>query len=295
MQHYSIGAVAKLTNIPAHTLRKWESRHGIAAPLRSPTGRRVYTDEHVETLKLIKTLVGSGHALAHLAALDHAALQDLATQHAKPERSAVASITLVGPNLAHLLPNQRIVSQRFAGDLQHWMMQASEPFATEPVAVECETLPAPVTEQLLTLRALVPQLLVVYTFASSQTLSALKAADIDLVRGPLDDDELLTHIAPKIIEPNPALTPPQRFSTRELARISAMSPALQCECPNHIAKLLMDIASFEKYSVECAAADPQAQALHRELGDISAKARVLFEDALIAVASADGLHLETND
>ena len=85
MQHYSIGAVSKLTNIPAHTLRKWESRHGIANPLRSPTGRRVYTDEQVERLKLIKHLVAAGHALAHLAALDDSALSDLAKQHTEPE------------------------------------------------------------------------------------------------------------------------------------------------------------------------------------------------------------------
>ena len=69
MQQLSIGAVAQLTQIPAHTLRKWESRHGIATPLRSDTGRRIYTQEHVEQLQLIKALVGRGHALAHLAEL----------------------------------------------------------------------------------------------------------------------------------------------------------------------------------------------------------------------------------
>lgn len=295
MQHYSIGAVAKLTNIPAHTLRKWESRHGIAAPLRSPTGRRVYTDEHVETLKLIKKLVGAGHALGHLAALDDAALRELANQHAEPERSSVSAITLVGPNLSRLLPNQRIVSHRFAGNLQEWLAKTSEDFGNEPVALESETLPAAVTEQLLILRAQLPRLLVVYTFAPSQTLSALKEADIEVVRGPLNDDELLLHIAPKSVESAPDTAQRQRFSTQELARIAALNPALQCECPNHIAKLLMDIASFEKYSLECSAADPESRTLHNQLGEISAQARMLFEDALIAVASADGIQLDVSN
>ena len=293
MQHYSIGAVSKLTNIPAHTLRKWESRHGIATPLRSPTGRRVYTDEHVARLKLIKRLVGAGHALAHLAALDDAALSDLAKQHTEPERPDVTSITLVGPNLTRLLPNQRIVSQRFSGDLTEWLAEPPTNLATEPVAVECETLPAHIADQLLALRSRVARLLVVYTFAPSHTLNTLKEADIDIVRSPVNDDELLLHIAPKVVDPAPD-TAQQRFSAQELARIAALSPALQCECPNHIAKLLMDIASFEKYSIECSIAEPGAQTLHNQLAEISAQARILFEDALIAVATADGIHLEVD-
>ena len=292
MQHYSIGAVARLTDIPAHTLRKWESRHGIATPLRSPTGRRVYTDDHVVTLKLIKHLMASGHALGHLAELGSASLRELADQHLEPERPAVTSITLVGPNLSRLLPNQRIVSGRFDGDLQEWLAQSPDGLVVgEPVAVETETLPEHLVGELLVLRTQVEQLLVVYTFASSHTLAALKNADIGTARGPVDDHELLLHLAPKVADPAPRSAQQQRFSKRELARIAALNPALRCECPNHIAKLLMDIASFEKYSVECVTTDPKEKALHIQLGEISAQARILFEDALIAVASADEIQL----
>jgi hypothetical protein len=254
----------------------------------------VYTEEHVEKLKLIKRLVSAGHALGHLAGLDDAGLRDLAAQLAEPERPGITSITLVGPNLARLLPNQRIVAQRFAGSLSEWLAQHSADLASEPVAVESDTLPTPVTEQLLALRSRVARLLVVYRFASSHTLSELRQADIEVVRGPVNDDELLLHIAPKVVESASDTTQQQRFSTEELARVAALTPALQCECPNHIAKLLMDIASFEKYSIECSTADPEAQALHNKLGDISAQARMLFEDALIAVASADNIQLEVS-
>ncbi|MDG2278761.1 MAG: hypothetical protein P8L31_12435, partial [Pseudomonadales bacterium] len=78
------------------------------------------------------------------------------------------------------------------------------------------------------------------------------------------------------------------------ARIAALSPNIACECPNHIAKLLMDISSFERYSEQCVETDPDERALHAQLGDISTKARRLFEDALLAVATTDGLHLNPN-
>lgn len=304
-QHYSIGAVAKLTNIPAHTLRKWESRHGIATPLRSATGRRVYTDNHVETLKLIKRLMRDGHSLAHLAGLPDATLRDLAAQHVEPERPTLTSLTLVGPNLARLLPGQRIVTHRFGGSLPKWLAQQPADLTTEPVSVECETLPGPTVEQLIALRGRVAHLLVVYTFASRRTLSALQRADIKTVRGPVDDNALLLNIAPFApgavgaagAETNIAADTNQlqRFSMEELARIAALNPALQCECPNHIAKLLMDISSFEKYSLECVDTDPAAQELHARLGAISAQARALFEDALLAVASADGIQLQVSE
>lgn len=293
MTQYSIGAVSKLTGVPAHTLRKWESRHGIAAPLRSSTGRRVYTEAHVNTLKTIKHLIGAGHALGHLAELDDEGLQELASQHAKPERPAISAVSLVGPNLARLLPNQRIVSQRFSGSLNEWMAQLGDKFADDPVAVESETIPASALETLLQLRGQVARLVVVYSFAPSQTLAKLKAADISVVRAPVSGDELLLHLASSVAESQPD-TRSQRFSTQELARVAAINPAIECECPNHIAKLLMDIASFEKYSSECEDTDRDAKALHSELAEISAQARVLFEDALISVATAEGIELKSN-
>ncbi|MEQ8693085.1 MAG: MerR family transcriptional regulator [Pseudomonadales bacterium] len=295
MQHYSIGAVSKLTDIPAHTLRKWESRHGIATPLRSESGRRVYTEEHVETLKLIKRLMTAGHALAHLAALDLNQLRELINKHNEPQQTAaVSSIVLVGPTLTKLLANQRIVSQRFDGTLSQWLADSSTTVGSEPIAVESETLPEPIVEQLLELRAQVDRLLVVYSFASSRTLNRLKDSGIDVARSPIDDDELLLRLAP-VRRETPAETAQHRFTTQELARIISLNPTLQCECPNHIAKLLMDIASFEKYSQECAVAEPADQALHDQLTQISAQARVMFENALIAVASADGIKLQVND
>ena len=79
----SIGAVANLTGVPQHTLRKWESRHGIGIPDRTTTGRRVYRQETVEQLRLIKSLLSKGHSLAHLTERSVAELKAIEEAEAK--------------------------------------------------------------------------------------------------------------------------------------------------------------------------------------------------------------------
>lgn len=291
MQQLSIGAVARLTQIPAHTLRKWESRHGIAVPVRSETGRRVYTEEHVETLRLVKQLVASGHSLGHLAGLDLDALEELAGLHAADtSRLKAQRIALVGPNVSRLLTGLPQVVSRFSHEIHEWLAETAQLDAETTYIVESNTLPPELVETLTARRAQMAHLLVVYKFAASETLVRLRDADVVPVHGPLGESSLL-----RLLEPVTTGEPPapraQRFSDEELARVAALSPGLECECPNHIAKLLMDITAFETYSRECVDTDPDEQALHQRLGEISARARALFEEALIAVAAADGISL----
>ncbi len=295
MQHLSIGAVAKLTAIPAHTLRKWESRHGIAQPTRSPTGRRVYTHEQVDQLKLIKHLVANGHALSHLKALTHEELQQLAGLHDKSSVTDPAtSLILVGPNIARRLTGQPNVRQRVSTDLESWLATSPDIDSEDTLVVEATTIPPALASKLIQLQERTAALFVCYTFAAAPIRAQLGAADVRLLSGRSNDDELALHLRFTPDAPD-SQRPRHRFATEELARIAALSPGLQCECPNHIAQILMDITSFEQYSAQCEDTDPAARALHDELGAISARARALFEDALVAVAAADGIALDLKE
>ncbi len=295
MQQLSIGAVARLTQIPAHTLRKWESRHGIAVPVRSDTGRRVYTEEHVETLRLVKQLVASGHSLGHLAGLDLDALKELAGLHAADtSRLEAQRIALVGPNVSRLLTGVAQVASRFSHEVHEWLAETAALDAQTTYIVESNTLPPELVDALSALRGQAEHLLVVYKFASSETLLRLKDAEVVPVHGPVSEEGLLRMLQPVAAAEAPAVRG-HRFSDEELARVAALSPGMECECPNHIAKLLMDITAFEKYSNECVDTDPDERALHQRLGEISARARELFEEALIAVATADGISLSVRE
>lgn len=66
-QMYTVGRAAELTGVPSTTLRKWEQRYGVVVPQRSSGNYRLYDDEAVRRLSVMRTLVDSGWS-AHEAA-----------------------------------------------------------------------------------------------------------------------------------------------------------------------------------------------------------------------------------
>lgn len=65
----------------AHTVpfafRAWERRYGVVAPRRDARGR-MYSDDDVAKLRLLRVLVGRGHAIGRLAGLSAAEMETLA-------------------------------------------------------------------------------------------------------------------------------------------------------------------------------------------------------------------------
>jgi DNA-binding transcriptional MerR regulator len=57
---YTVGRAAELTGVPTSTLRKWEQRYGIVAPQRSRGNYRLYDDEAVRRLSVMRSLVDAG-------------------------------------------------------------------------------------------------------------------------------------------------------------------------------------------------------------------------------------------
>ena len=64
---YTVGRAAELTGVPSATLRKWEQRYGVVVPQRSGGNYRLYDDEAVRRLSVMRTLVDAGWS-AHEAA-----------------------------------------------------------------------------------------------------------------------------------------------------------------------------------------------------------------------------------
>ena len=61
---YSIGAVARMLDIPSSTLRAWEDRYGVVVPDRSDGSQRIYTRTQVEYLRYIKGQIANGLSAA---------------------------------------------------------------------------------------------------------------------------------------------------------------------------------------------------------------------------------------
>ncbi len=83
----------------------------------------------------------------------------------------------------------------------------------------------------------------------------------------------------------------RRWSDQTLVSIANRSSAVACECPRHIAELLMQLSHFESYSIACESRNPADSELHAYLSRISASARALFESAMEQVAQREGIPL----
>ena len=61
---YSIGAVARMLDIPTSTLRAWEERYSVIKPLRSEGAQRLYSRAQVEQLRFVKSQLDAGASAA---------------------------------------------------------------------------------------------------------------------------------------------------------------------------------------------------------------------------------------
>lgn len=116
--------------------------------------------------------------------------------------------------------------------------------------------------------------------------SAWPATHQDLNRspGPQGADPLAGDSLPAV--------PPRRYSDATLSDLAALSSTIVCECPAHVAELLMALSHFEAYSAECAHRSPTDAAMHQHLQRVAGTARALFERALARLAVHEGLILQ---
>lgn len=306
------GDAARLAGVPVETLRVWERRYGIAATQRSASGQRLYSASQVRRLGLIKQLVDLGHNVGMLAHLPQDSLQQLL---APPE--AVSAPLLPRPLRLALVGTT--LPMRMSSDLRG---TASMP-ACDVVRV-CDSL-AEAPQALLGARADIIMLeiaelgdealpliraaslagaaraiVVLYHFGASATIARLRAEDCLLAREPAAPADILRMCAGALAGTSPASAPlatplppvpPCRFDAQALAAITAATPTVACECPRHLAEILLMVGSFERYSLHCATRHPDDALLHAELAHATGQARAMLETAMDRLARAEGLPL----
>jgi len=79
---HPISVVVRRTGLTQDILRAWEKRYQAVVPLRTPTGRRLYTEDQVAKLRLLKQLVDGGRRISDVADLDLGTLRELADEDA---------------------------------------------------------------------------------------------------------------------------------------------------------------------------------------------------------------------
>lgn len=280
----------------------------------------MYAPSDVERLVLVKQLVDKGHAIGTIAGAPIASLRALAAARVGRAGDAAVmavpepkmALAVVGRSLARRL--QTGAAHRAAAwagasvvasydDLPQalaamdngampvhalWVQVASlQPEAADRVLRLADEWPSP---------GRAPQVVVVYGFAPEPVLQRLHDGGIETYRDPLSASglralfESLGGFA-RAASAVPSPAPPHRFDDEALARFAAMASAVACECPRHLAELVMQLSAFEIYSTDCRSRHAADAQLHAYLADVAGSARALFEQALERVALAEGLAL----
>lgn len=303
---YKIGAVERLTGIPASSIRVWERRHAAVEPQRSDSGTRYYSEEDVERLKLIRELTEAGDAISEVAALDLATLQarrrDFVASSATPVRAR--SVLLIGAFEVQLreelLGSGAVDVVSEAEDVEAALAGG---FSVDLVVVRQATLHRDQLADLHKLRRSVgaEHMVVVYRFAAREASEALASPEIYLLRAPVQARDLLllmqlqaqqgggvaADLEAYLSRPVAAL----RFSGAQLARASRLESAVRCECPRHLADLIADLQAFERYSAECESRSDADARLHARLHRGAMHCRDVMERLLEETLAAENLQL----
>jgi MerR family transcriptional regulator, light-induced transcriptional regulator len=321
------GAVAGMLRMPVATLRVWERRYGLTKPELSPSGQRLYSDEDVRRLALIKQLTERGHAIGSLAALGMTELRRVAATHAQalaatqpaehlaaapPAPAQAWRLAVIGTALGRRLRRPALL--RRLG--QPVVLLGPYEDATQAAAAlkrsdfDALLIHEPSLQEgcLAAIEAAAPDWAgvpkaVLYGFAADPVCESLATAGTSLLREPQPDAVLaqwlrnlhLLNSAPQAaahrFTPSAQAAPPRRWDDKALVDFASRSSTIACECPRHVAELLVQLSQFETYSADCQQRSPADAELHAYLRQVAATSRARFESALEQVALHEGLLL----
>ncbi len=77
---HPIQVVTRSSGLSADVIRAWEKRYHVVTPVRSPNGRRLYSDADIERLRLLARASLAGHNIGQIAGLDGSALAKLVNE-----------------------------------------------------------------------------------------------------------------------------------------------------------------------------------------------------------------------
>ena len=300
---YRSGTAARLAGIPVATLRMWERRYRVVGPQTSARGHRRYAAEDIGRLALIKSLVDLGHPIGTVAHLPLETLREMraaAGVVATEPRSAqprTPKVAIVGEALCAQASATEAASLHVVAACadRTRAAEALHDVRADVLAIELPALRDDAVDLVETLAAQVGarRAIVVYRFATEAALRELRRRGHVVAHAPVGVAEIVslasggveTAAAPLAVPPAP------RFDERALVRLSQVTSKVRCECPRHVVDLLLSLGAFERYSAECENRSPADAELHRHLGRVAGNARVLFEEALVRVARAEGIEL----
>lgn len=309
---YRIGAVARLTGISPDTLRIWERRYDIVDPRRTPKGGRLYSQQDVTRLTMIKTLVDQGYAISTVANLPveelNRRLNSAQPANLPPMGSGQHEVCVVGQAISVRACNTERMPQglELAGaytDLDAFLEDETE---CDTLVIELPFLDRGIARELHVpeLRKRAQRIIVIYAFSPSSIVSQLQRYGLQTLRAPVALEHIWQQCQlsqtqqvdwqppewnPRVASNEPV--PPKRFTHDQLVYLSGVTTSLECECPHHMASVIEQLSAFEDYSARCEVSSTKDAALHGYLHQMTARARWLMEVALERLAEVEDIRV----
>lgn len=307
---FPIGVVCRLTGVAQETLRAWERRYGLVKPGRSSGRNRLYSQDDIRRIGLVKQLVDAGHPVGSIALLDDRQLEALraATQAPAPAREsavealpATAPVVVVGKVLAARVlrdPRSPGLESAIAVPAVEDLRQGQADGGV--LAIDMPTLQPGTADQVARLKALAHAraAVVIHEFAPRDAIEAVESLGVICLKAPVEPTALgracaaLMEKAGSPTGPGGASAASRRFTAEQLASIVARKPTIACECPRHLVDLISSLAAFERYSGECEHRSPADAHIHRELQRMAGSAIAMVEASLERVLAFEGVVLE---
>ena len=321
---YKIGAVAKITGIGTETLRAWERRYRAVVPKRSDSGDRVYSEEDLSKLFVLKNLVDAGNSIGTVAHLSLSELKSKWDHYITHGGGSGISKTLLNNGESEVQQRCKVVLlgedfplrvldglEDFAdievvGHVNSWEQWKQE---YSGVAVHVVVVEMPTINE--STRNFVAKLLketgawhvvILYGFGSQRDISKLQSPQVSVIRSSIDVYELARVCIDraggdsKSLETSKSATiydeesiPTRRFSNKQLESLARIESSIQCECPRHLSDLIKSLVAFEIYSAECENKNADDAAMHSYLHATTAQSRAILEDALAHIISYENI------
>lgn len=303
---YAIGVVARRTQTHPETIRVWERRYELIVPGRSESGRRLYSEDDIIKLSLVKQLTELGHSVSSLAKLTTDELKGLISassgdRYAEQMRRQIKRrIIFMNDLLRQRLSRDLLVHEDIV--IIDYPQKNATPAAEVPADILIVELATINETSLSSIRQHLSETgcvsaVAVFNFGTRKSIAELEYAGVVCLKGLVTAADIYRACTSINLSSATAGqqvasdSVPPRFDRDQLARISALRSTIACECPNHIAELIINISAFEQYSSECANRNEADAQLHAQLNQSAGAARAILEASLARLIEIEGIEI----
>lgn len=286
----SIGKLSQQSGIHASTLRMWEARYQIITPVRTEGGARRYTHEDCLRLKWIKALVDMGYKPRALASLSLDELKvelDGATgeRHRDAPTAKHLQVGAFGTT-AWAKSFLSLPAFDLASDVRHLESLADldkHAEGLDVVIIFTNGLQVSLAQRIADVFSSSSEklVMVICEFSSAMALAEMQKAGITCLRYPVSPSAFVDKLKSILAERKKVSARPMPFFSPELLQnIISEDHNILCECPKHLAQLLLSLHGFVEYSSNCADDSPAEAMVHRRLREIAAESILQIEVGL---------------